>query len=147
MKNRQLSRLKEDWLAGNSVVAFVGALILAQSTQQSDAAYQLPFNVTIPSLSDVVTFCIAAFLLVSAVILAIASIIRPIQSWALAKASTYSVLLSFLIWGAFALSFLEAFSNLPSDLWWSQLLFWVGFGIFLFLGYRFIRATIQSQDA
>ena len=123
MNNRQLSRLKEDWLAGNAVVAFVGALLLAQSTQLSDAAYRLPFNVTIPSLSDVAVYCLVAFLIVLSVILALASIIRPIQGWALNLNRAFSGPLSLLIWGAFILSWLEAFSNLPRDLWWSQLLF------------------------
>ena len=140
MKNRHLSRLREDWLAGNSVVAFVGALLLAQSTQLSDAAYQLPFNVTIPSLSNVAVFCVVAFLFVSSIVLALASIIRPIQSWALDQARAFSAPLGLLIWGAFLLSWMEAYSNLPTDLWWSQLFFWVGFGFFLFLGYRFIRS-------
>lgn len=147
MKNRQLSKLREDWLAGNSVVAFMGALLFAQSTQLSDAAYQLPFNVAIPSLSDVVVFCLLAFLLVSSIVLALASIIRPIQSWALDQARAFSSLLGLLIWGAFMLSWLEAYSNLRPDLWWSQLFFWVGFGFFLFLGYRFIRTAFQSRYA
>ena len=38
--------LKEDWLAGNAVVAFVGALLVAQSWQTSDGTLRLPFNVT-----------------------------------------------------------------------------------------------------
>lgn len=51
MNERRLSALKEDWLAGNAVVAFVGVLLTAQSWNLSDGVYELPFNVIIPAFT------------------------------------------------------------------------------------------------
>ncbi len=46
-----LEQIKEEWLIGNAVVAFVGALLLAQAWEPSDAKSVIPIlNVTVPSL-------------------------------------------------------------------------------------------------
>ena len=65
MNKQHLSALKEDSLAGNAVVAFMSALLLAGSWEPSGGVYELPFNLTISVLHDVVYFAIAAFLFVS----------------------------------------------------------------------------------
>ena len=83
MKDTHLSQLKEDCLASSAAVAFVGALLLAQSWQPSGGVYELPFNLTIPALHDAGYFAIAAFLFVSSFVLALPSIVRPLQSWAI----------------------------------------------------------------
>ncbi len=145
MNKRQLSALKEDWLAGNSVVAFVGALLMAQSWEPSRRAYELPFNLTIPVLHDAVYFAIAAFLFVSSFALALASIVRPLRRRAIRAIRPFSPLLAFLVWGAFMVSWLGAISELPFDKWRFLVLYFGGFGFFLFLVYRLYRVLYQSR--
>ena len=145
MNKRQLSAPKEDSLAGNAVVAFVGALLLAQSWRPSDGVYELPFNLTIPVLHDTVYFAIAAFLFASSFVLALASIVRPLQRWMLCTISPFSTLLALFVWVAFLASWAEAAFKLPSDRWWSGVLFLGGFAFFLFLGYRIPRTVYQSM--
>ena len=55
--------LKKDWLAGNSVVALGGALLLAQSWRLSGGVVELPFGRTIPDVLEVVYVAIVSFLL------------------------------------------------------------------------------------
>ena len=57
------SDLKKDWLAGNSVVALGGALLLAQSWRLSGGGVELPFGRTIPDVLEVVYVAIVSFLL------------------------------------------------------------------------------------
>ena len=77
------TELKEDWLAGNAVVAFLGALMLAQTWRLQGGAHELPFNLTLPAFPDPVSFTIAAFLFLSSFALALASIIpiRRLRHW------------------------------------------------------------------
>ena len=145
MNKGQLSALKEEWLASNAAVAFVGALLLAQSWKPSGGVYELPFNLTIPILHDAVYFAIAAFLFVSSFVLALASIVRPFRRWVLCTISPFSTLLALFVWVAFLASWAEAAFKLPSDQWWSGVLFLGGFAFFLFLGYRIPRTVYQSM--
>ena len=58
-----VNRLSEDWLVGNSLIAFVGALIVAQAWDQAAGAYELPFlNAAIPALPQVAILGITGFL-------------------------------------------------------------------------------------
>ena len=147
MSERQLLALKEDSLAGNAVVAFMSALLLAQSWEPSGGVgvYELPFNLTIPILHDAVYFAIAAFLFVSSFALAIASIVGPPPCRAVPALRMFLPLLAFLVWVAFTMGWLEAVSKLPTDQWWSLVLFFGGLPFFLFLFWRFLRAMHQSQ--
>ena len=145
MNKRQLSALKEESLASSAAVAFIGALLLAQSWEPSGGIYELPFNLTIPVLHDAVYFAIAAFLFVSSFVLALASVVRPLRRWVLCTISLFSTLLAFFVWVAFLASWAEATSKLPSDQWSSGILFLGGFVFFLFLGYRIPRAAYQSR--
>ena len=145
MNERRLSALEEDWLAGNAVVAFVGALLMAQSWKPSGGVYELPFtNLTIPALHDTVYLALGTFLFVSSFALAIASVVRPLQSRAIRASRPFSTLLALLIWVAFILSWLGAMVELTFDQWWSAVLFFGGFAFLLFLGYRLLRAAFQS---
>ena len=143
MNERRLSALKEDWLAGNAVVAFVGVLLTAQSWNLSDGVYELPFNVTIPAFHDAVYLALGTFLFVSSFALALASQVRPLRSRAIRASGPFSVLMGLLIWVAFIASWLGATTELPVDQSWSMVLFIGGFTFFLFLGYRLLRAAFQ----
>ena len=145
MNKRQLSALKEESLASSAAVAFIGALLLAQSWEPSGGDYELPFNLTIPVLHDIVYFAIAAFLFASSLVLALASIVRPLQSWATCTIRPLSPLLAFLVWVAFMISWLEAISKLPTDQWWPLVIFFGGFAFFLFLFWRMLRTAHQSM--
>ena len=139
-----------DWLAGTAVVAFIGALMSAQTLQHPDATYKLPFNMPSPSLPDIVVFSLAIVMFVSAFVLAVASMVPRLRSWTLFPTRVFLVPLSFLVWGAFLTSWAEGYSKLPSDQWWSQILYWGGLVfVFLFLPYRMVMAiwmTLQSQN-
>ena len=147
MNDAHQSQLKEESLASSAAVAFIGALLLAQSWEPSGGVgvYELPFNLTIPVLHDAVYFAIAAFLFVSSFVLALASIVQPLRRWVLCTIRPFSTLLAFFVWVAFLASWAESTSKLPSDQWWSGVLFLGGFVFFLFLGYRIPRAAYQSR--
>ena len=137
------STLKEDWLAGNAVVAFVGVLLTAQSWTLSDGVYELPFNVTIPAFHDAVYFALGAFMFVSSFALALASQARRLRCHAIRASWPFKVLMGLLIWVAFIASWLSATAELPFDQWWSMVLFFGGFTFFLFLGYRLLSTSFQ----
>ena len=133
--------LTEDWLAGNAVVAFVGALLMAQTLRPSDGDPELPFNAPALASPDLVISSIVVFLLVLSFALALSSLAPPFRSWALGHASPlFSPLLASLTWIAFTLGLAGAISGLPLDRWWSPVLLLGGGGFFFFLGYRMVRA-------
>ena len=69
-----LERIKEEWLVGNSVVAFVGALLMAQAWEPSDVKNVIPIiNVTVPIFPQAVILGIVTFLVVLSIVLAVAS--------------------------------------------------------------------------
>ena len=63
--------LKKDWLAGSAVIAFLGALMLAQTWRPPGGVYELPFNLTVPAFPDPMSFTIAALLFFSSFALAL----------------------------------------------------------------------------
>ena len=131
-------RLKKDWLAGNAVIAFLGALMLAQTWRPTAGGHQLLFNIAVPAYPDPMTFIIAAFLFLSSFLMAVASIIpiRLVPHWAISAVSNFSVVLDTLILLAFWQSWLTIFSELPDDQWWTHAFGWGGLMMLLFLGYR-----------
>ena len=143
MTDAKLSDLKEGWLAGNAAVAFVGALLVAQSYNLSDGSYELPFNVTVPAFHEYVYISLASLLLISSVVLAVASIVSSCRGRAVRVSRPFEPLMGLLIWVAYTVSWLEAISNLPADQWWRPVLVFVGFAFFLFLGYRLARTVFQ----
>ena len=145
MNERQLSALKEDSLAGNAVVAFMSALLLAWSWEPSGGVIELPFNLTIPGLHNAVYFAIAALLFVSSFALALASMVGGLRSRAVCAIRPFSPFLAFFVWVAFIMGWLEAVSELPTDQWWSLVLFFGGFPFFLFLFWRFMRTLSNAR--
>ena len=143
LNERRHSALKEDWLAGNAVVAFVGVLLIAQSWNLSDGVYKLPFNVTIPAFHDAVYLAFGALLFASSFALALASQMPRLRHRVISASKPFSVLMGLLIWVAFIVSWLGAIAELPFNRWWSMVLYFGGFTFFLFLGYRLIRTWFQ----
>ena len=139
--------LTEDWLAGNAVVAFMGALLMAQTLGPSDGDSDPPFNPPALASSDILTFSIVVFLFVLSFTLALSSLAPPLRSWALRQASPlFSPLLALLTWVAFTLGLAGAISGLPWDRWWSPVLLLGGVGFFFFLGYRMVRAFLTRAE-
>ena len=139
------TELKKDWLAGNSVVAFLGALILAQTWRPTGDSYELPFSLTVPAFPDPVSFAIAAFLLLSSFLLMVASAIpiRLVPHWVVSVVRTFSVMLDFVVWLAFMQSWLSIVSELPDDQWWAYVFAWGGLMMFTFLTFRFLLGMFR----
>ena len=134
-----LERVKEDWLVGNSAVAFVGALLMAQAWEPSNVDYVLPVvDVTVPAFPQAVVLGFVALLGVSSFVLAMASAIPTLRSWAIEKASPYSSVLEYVMSVAFFLSLVAALAEIPSDQWWAKALWWSGAALLLFLWARIL---------
>ncbi len=127
-----IEKIKEEWLVGNAVVAFVGALLMAQAWEPSDTKNVIPIlNVTVPILPQAVILGFVAFLAGSSFVLALASAIPPLRTWAIEQASPHSHVLEILMWVAFVLSLIAALNEIPPDQWWAQAL-WLGGAILVF---------------
>ena len=86
-----IEQIKEDWLVGNAVVAFVGALLMAQALEPSDAENVIPIlNLTVPTFPQAVILGIVALLAISSFALVLASTVPPLRSWAIRQVSPYS---------------------------------------------------------
>ena len=116
-----LEQIKKEWLVGNAVVAFVGALLMAQAWEPSNVNNVIPIiNVTVPTFPQAVILGFVALLAVSSFVLALASAIPPLRSWAIQQASPYSHVLEILMSVAFLLSLIAALAEIPPDQWWAQ---------------------------
>ena len=144
--------LKKDWLAGYAVIAFLGALMLAQTWRPSGDVYELPFNLTVPAFPDPMSFTIAAVLFLSSFLLAVASVIptRLVPRWVDSVVSAFSVVLDLFVWLAFLQSWLTIVSELPDDQWWAYVFAWGGLVMFVFLMFRFFagmfRLAVRSNS-
>ena len=124
---------------GNAVVAFVGALLMAQAWEPSDVKNVIPIiNVTVPTFPQVVILGIVALLAVMSFALALASAVRPLRSWAIHQVSPYSQLLEQLMWIAFLFSLIAALGEIPPDQWWAQALWLGGAALLFFLWGRMV---------
>ena len=130
--------LKKDWLAGSAVIAFLGALMLAQTWRPPGGVYELPFNLTVPAFPDPMSFTIAALLFFSSFALVLASIIpvRLLPHWVIPAVRNFSPVLDLFIWLAFLQSWLTIVSELSDDQWWAYVLAWGGMVMLLFLTFR-----------
>ena len=134
-----IEQIKEEWLVGNSVVAFVGALLMAQAWEPSDAKSVIPIiNVTVPAFPQAVVLGIVAFLATLSFVLASASAIPPLRNWAIHQVSPYSQVLDLLMWAAFTLSLIAALGVIPPDQWWAQALWFAGAALLFFLWARMV---------
>ena len=134
-----IEQIKEDWLVGNAVVAFVGALLMAQAWEPSDVKSVIPIiNVTVPAFPQAVILGIVALLAVMSFVLTLASVVRPLRSWAIHQVSPYSQLLEQLMWIAFVFSLIAALGEIPPDQWWAQALWLGGAALLFFLWGRMV---------
>ena len=137
------SELRKDWLASNAVVAFVGALLLAQSWQMSEGTVKLLFIFTVPDYTGLVIFIVIAGLFILSLFLALATVVPVsfLQCWAINLGKDLSQTLGYLSLFAFLVGFFSAIPDLPLDQWWSWFLIVGGFVLFIFLGYRTFAAA------
>ena len=136
MDKIDLNEMKEDWLAGNAVVAFVGALLLGQAWEVSEGTVQLFRILTVPSYTGLVLLTFIACLFCLSLALALASLVTPLQSWALSTTRSYSTVLWWVVFLSFFLSVGYAFSALPPNQWWSPALRLGGVGMLFFILFR-----------
>ena len=122
MDKIDLNEMKEDWLAGNAVVAFVGALLLGQAWEVSEGTVQLFRILTVPSFMGLILLALIAGLFGLSLTLALASLVTPLQSWALSTTRSFSTALWWVVLLSFFLSLGYAFSALPPNQWWSPVL-------------------------
>ena len=135
--------LRKDWLTGNAVVAFVGALLMAQGWGASEGAMKLLFIIPGP---DFIVITIIAVLVVFSLFLALATIVESLQRSALFTATYSSPGLSIISLAAFLLGWSSVVSELSLDIWWSWCLIVVGIVFSLFLVCRIIE-VIKSIGA
>ena len=139
-----IEQIKEDWLVGNAVVAFVGALLMAQAWEPSGVKNVIPIlNVTVPSFPQAAILGIVALLAISSFVLVLASTVPPLRSWAIRQVSPFSQLLEWLIWFAFLMSLLAALSEIPRDESWAEALALSGLALWLFLGVRMVLKPLN----
>ena len=138
--------LRKDWLTGNAVVAFVGALLTGQVWEMSEGTVKLLFIFTVPDYSGLVIFLFIAGLFFLSLSLALATIVKPLQRWAIPIAANASGVLALIVWIAFLLSLASAVPELPRDQWWSGFLIGGGLLLVLFLAYRQFDVW-RSNDA
>ena len=119
--------LMKDSLAGNSIVAFMGSLLLAQS----------------PSPNHWV-LGITVFLAVLSVILALASIVSRLSERVLDLTRPLAPVLALFTWLGFTSGWISAIVELPEDQWQSHVLAWSGLGMFIFLFGRFMLEIFRS---
>ena len=139
------AELKKDWLAGNAVIAFASALLLAQQWRSTDAVYDLPLNVTIPALSDPFTFVVAASLFILSLLLALSSVVPTewVPAWVIAGVIFISLFLGLLAWALFGYSWITGVFKLPADQWWTGAFACGGFVMVLLLLYRWVSSLVR----
>ena len=71
---------KADWLFGNSLVAFIGALLMAQVWEPSEDTFRLLFFFEVPNYTGFIIFLIVAVFFVLSLFLAVASIVPPLRN-------------------------------------------------------------------
>ena len=112
---------------------------MAQAWEPSDVKSVIPIiNVTVPTFPQVVILGIVALLAVMSFVLALASAVRPLRSWAIHQVSPYSQLLEQLMWIAFIFSLIAALGEIPPDQWWAQALWLGGAALLFFLWGRMV---------
>lgn len=136
MDKVDLKEMKEDWLAGNSVVAFVGALLVGQSWEVSEGTVQLFRILTVPSYTGLILLAVVVVLFGLSLTFALASLATPLQNWAIDTATSYSTVLWWVVCFSFLLSLGYAFEALPSQQWWTPVLHLGGVGMMLFIMFR-----------
>ena len=133
-----ITQLKEDWLLSNALVAFLGALVLAQQWQMPEGTIRLLFVFEVPDYTGLVIFLLIAVLFVLSLFLALASVVAKLRSRALGIGKDFSRILGIFTWIAFILSWLSSIPALPSDQWWSVFLIVGGLALIFFIPVRMV---------
>ena len=137
MDKEDLQEMKEDRLADNAVVIFLGAILLGQAWEIWEGRSAKLLGIfEVPYLAEFGILTIMAVFLGWSLLLALASIVTPLQGWGLRTLRGSSQFLGTVVIVLFFLSWLSSVSELPDDRWWTKILIWGGFGIFFFLSYR-----------
>ena len=137
MDKEDLKEMKEDRLADSAVVIFLGAILLGQAWEIWEGRSAKLLGIfEVPYLAEVGILTIMAVFLGWSLLLALASIVTPLQGWGLRTLRGSSQFLGMVVIVLFFLSWLSSVSELPDDRWWTKILIWGGFGIFFFLSYR-----------
>lgn len=134
---------KEDWLFGNALVAFVGALMLTQQWQSSGGAISFYFF-EVPEFAGFAIFLIIAAFFILSFFLAVASVIPLIRNFALRIGKKMSFALDFVVWIGFVLSWAAAITDLPIDQWWAEMLLWGGLALIVFMLLKMILRLVRS---
>lgn len=106
--------LKREWLANNAVVAFVGALIVAQSWVVSKGTIELLPNCTV-TLPYWMFLSIWPILLVLSVLFAVASVMSSLGSWVFLKASSYTLYFASVNWMVLNVAWLLTIAELTGN--------------------------------
>ena len=138
------SEIREELLAGHSLVAFVGALLLGQYWRPLGGTLKLPIiNLTVLDYTD--SLLIASMLGLS-LYLALAAVIPRLRSLLSSNEVAFSVALLFLTWVSFVIGFTSAVPELPNDRWWSQALLVIGIGMMFFIPLRpLVRWLLRAR--
>lgn len=141
--------LRKGWLTANAVTTFLVAMIIVRAPQSSADPYTVPIiEVTIPILPDCLDVLLAVVLIVLSIVLAMAVLIRPLRCWVFTSAYSAGLrgLTGFLAFAGFTVAFLESLSEVDGE-FWITVLFFTGFGLFIFLGCTAVMALIRSSSA
>ena len=137
MDKEDLKEMKVDRLADYAVVIFLGALLLGQAWEIWEGRSAKLLGIfEVPYLAEFGILTIMAVFLGWSLLLALASIVTPLQAWGLGTLRGFSQYFGLVVIVLFFLSWLSSVSELPDDRWWTKILIWGGFGIFFFLSYR-----------
>ncbi len=138
MNKSELAEMKEDRLANFAVAAFLGSLFMGQTLgmwEGSERTTKL-LMFTVPDYSGLVIFIIMTGLFGLSFFLATASVVTPLQRWGLAVARRAKPFMFIIVSASFIFSWVPSISELPHDQWWTPVLWFGGFAIFLFMGFR-----------
>ena len=142
------SKIKTDWLANNAIIAFFGALLIAQTPQSTDGTTELILGFSIPSIPAWWINSAIALLIAFSLVLILAAYIPPLRRLTLQYATPLLPTLELLTWAAFTTGFAQTLQQLPEDRWWSYPLAYGGlvFFTFLFLRVVYSFATVMWQQ-
>ena len=138
MNKADLQEMKEDRLANFAVVAFLGSLLMGKVLgmwEGSQGTTKL-LMFTVPDYSELVFIVFMASFFVLSLFLAMASMVAPLQGWGLAATRSVALITFPIVWGSFTIGWLSLTLELPKDQWWTPVLFFGGFAMFLFIGFR-----------
>ena len=138
MNEADLQEMKEDRLANFAVAAFLGSLLMGRVLgmwEGSQGTTKL-LMFTVPDYSALVFFVFMVSFFVLSLFLATASMVTPLQRRGLAAIRSVAPIMLPIVWVSFTFSWLPSTLELPEDQWWAPVLFFGGFAMFLFIGFR-----------